>query len=331
MRVTAAGSLPGTDFAGALRAMGELLPELVPWPELPARGAESQMIGRTLGLMDGLDFDVQPAGWRLAHHRGRDQRRAAAQWRSDLDDAEEVLQGFSGELKIAVAGPWTLAACVERPRGDRLLADHGARRELADALAESATNLLAELRRRLPHVQPVLQVDEPSLIAVAEGSVPTASGFSRHRGVEEAELSQALAALARVEHPSVLHCCAPGSWLKLARSAGFDAVAIDATLHGGTTARDQLGAWLSEGRQLHAGVADTASRTVQMRAVQSRDQLVRAALDLLRPLEIEPEVLLRNVVMSTACGLAGWTPADASAQLQELREAASLVAEQLHR
>lgn len=41
MRVTAAGSLPGTDFAGALRAMGEQLPELLPWPELPARGVES--------------------------------------------------------------------------------------------------------------------------------------------------------------------------------------------------------------------------------------------------------------------------------------------------
>ena len=34
MRVTAAGSLPGTDFRGALSAMAEALPEVLPLPEL---------------------------------------------------------------------------------------------------------------------------------------------------------------------------------------------------------------------------------------------------------------------------------------------------------
>ena len=38
MRVTAAGSLPGDDFRGALTAMAEVLPEVLPLPELPARG-----------------------------------------------------------------------------------------------------------------------------------------------------------------------------------------------------------------------------------------------------------------------------------------------------
>lgn len=325
MRVTAAGSLPGTDFAGALRAMGEQLPELLPWPELPARGVESQLIGRTLGLIDGLSFDVQPAGWRLTQHSGREQRRATTQWRSDLDDAEEVLQDFSGEMKVALAGPWTLAAGIERPRGDRMIADHGARRELAEALHEAATGLLSELSRRLPQIRPVLQIDEPSLIAVADGAVPTASGFSRHRAVGEAELSHALAPLGGLDVATVLHCCAPGQWLKLARSAAFDAVAIDVRLFGGTASRDALGTWLGEGRQAHVGVVDTASC-----ALQGRDQLVTAALGLLRSVEIEPDSLAPRVVLGTACGMAGWMPSDVTAQLRELREAASLVAEHLH-
>ena len=41
MRVTAAGSLPGDDFRGALTAMTEVLPEVLPLPELPARGVGS--------------------------------------------------------------------------------------------------------------------------------------------------------------------------------------------------------------------------------------------------------------------------------------------------
>lgn len=68
MRVTAAGSLPGDDFRGALSAVAEALPELLPLPELPARGLASQMTGRALGLISGLGFDVQPAGWRLTSH-----------------------------------------------------------------------------------------------------------------------------------------------------------------------------------------------------------------------------------------------------------------------
>ena len=57
MRVTAAGSLPGDDFRGALAAMTEVLPEVLPLPELPARGVGSGMTGRALGIIDGLGFD----------------------------------------------------------------------------------------------------------------------------------------------------------------------------------------------------------------------------------------------------------------------------------
>ena len=45
--------------------------------------------------------------------------------RSDLDLLEEHAQGYSGRLKLSAAGPWTLAALMERPRGDRVLADSG--------------------------------------------------------------------------------------------------------------------------------------------------------------------------------------------------------------
>ena len=68
---------------------------------------------------------------------------------SDLDGLEEQAQEYAGALKVQVAGPWTLAATVERPRGDKVLADFGARRELAQALAEGLTSHVADVRRRL--------------------------------------------------------------------------------------------------------------------------------------------------------------------------------------
>ena len=42
--------------------MAEALPEVLPLPELPDRGVGSDMVGRALGLIDGLGFDLQPAG-----------------------------------------------------------------------------------------------------------------------------------------------------------------------------------------------------------------------------------------------------------------------------
>ncbi len=321
MRTTAAGSLPGTDFRGALVAMAETLPQILPWPELPARGIGSDMVGRALGLIQGLGFDLQPAGWRIIPGTSREHGTARARWRSDLDDAEELLQGFEGVIKVGLAGPLTLAASVERTTGDRLLADHGARRELAQALAEAVRVLRSDLARRLPGATVLVQIDEPSLVAVARGEVPTASGFSRHRAVDAPELAGALVPLA---NEAVLHCCAPGDWLPLARSAGFRVVSVDTRLFTTAPSLDRLGEWLAEGRALMAGVVDTSERVVR-----SPDALVREALRVLRPLELDATVLLERVDLSTACGLADWRQQDVVGQLDNLRRAAELVAERL--
>lgn len=323
MRVTAAGSLPGDDFRGSLAAMSEALPEILPWPELPGRGVGSDMVGRAVGLIGGLAFDLRPSGWRLTTGASAEHRRARAAWRRDLDDAEELLHGFDGVLKVGVAGPWTLAGSVERPRGDRLLADHGARREVAQALVDGIADVRADFARRLPGATLRVQVDEPLLIAVADGTLPTASGFSRHRAVDGPALAAALEPLAE---DSVLHCCAPGDWLPIARAAGFGTVAVDTRLFTSAASLDRLGQWLSDGRDLVAGVVDTSAGSEQ-----STDTLVTEALRVLRPLELEPGWVEQHVVLGTGCGLAGWQIREVRPQLAALRAAAPLLVEQLQR
>lgn len=193
---TGIGSWPGTDIAAVTRLTFGEFTDIPYLPELPDRGAAAGMIGRATAICSGLGFDLQPAGWRLTDGSGADHRRAAALLRQDLDTLEEVAQGYTGPVKLAVAGPITLAATVEKPRGDKVISDHGARRDLAQALAEGTAVLLHEVARRLPNVQPVLQVDEPMLPQVLAGQVATASGFGRHRRVDFPEVSAALEALA---------------------------------------------------------------------------------------------------------------------------------------
>src|SRR3546814_11704178 len=79
-----------------------------------------------------------------------DQRRARSLLAQDLDCVEELTQGFTCTLKTQLAVPWTMAALVEKPRGDKLLSDHGARRELPEAMTEGTIAHMADLPRRVP-------------------------------------------------------------------------------------------------------------------------------------------------------------------------------------
>src|SRR4051812_21108776 len=150
---TGVGSYPGEDFHEALKVvLGELAQDeqgLAHLPEVPGRGITAGMVGRGLAVMADLGADLQPAGWRLTDASGVDHRRARSLLAQDLDALEEQAQGFEGTLKVQVAGPWTLASTVEKPRGDRVLSDHGARRDLAQALAEGVRAHLAGLRRKV--------------------------------------------------------------------------------------------------------------------------------------------------------------------------------------
>ena len=67
---------------------------------------------------------------------------------------------------------------MERPRGDRVLADSGARRDLSQSLAEGLAQLVAELGRRLPDVESLIQLDEPMLPRCSAGTIATASGLA---------------------------------------------------------------------------------------------------------------------------------------------------------
>jgi signal transduction histidine kinase len=72
--------------------------DLVFVPELPARGIPAGMIGRSLAMLDGLDVDLQPAGWRLTTGESRDHRRARSLLAQDLDALEELLPASTAEL-----------------------------------------------------------------------------------------------------------------------------------------------------------------------------------------------------------------------------------------
>lgn len=312
---TGVGSMPGTDLDEVLRVVAGEVGDLPFVPELPARGPHAGMVGRGLAVLEGLDADLQPSGWRLGVGAGRDLRRARSTLAQDLDAAEEHFAALAGPVKVQVAGPLTLAAAVERPRGDKLLADHGARRELAESLAEGLRSHVRDVRRRFAGAEGVVvQVDEPGINAVLSGSVPTASGFSRHRTVHPPEADALLrtvaGAIASEGALPVVHSCAPDVPVALLAGAGFTAISFDAGL---ARPDDAWAEAFEQGVDLWPGVVPSTDAQITDADAWRRVETFFGRLG------FDEEAYGARTVVTPTCGLAGASPAWA-------RRALSLVA-----
>ncbi|MEQ7008048.1 methionine synthase [Actinopolymorpha sp. B17G11] len=334
---TGVGSLPFSDPSEAARVVLGELPDLPHLPELPGRGPGADMVGRACGLLVELAVDLQPAGWRLTTGEGLDQGRGRSMLAQDLDALEELAQGYSGPLKVQVAGPWTLAACVERPRGGRVLGDPGARRDVAQSLAEGLSGHLVEVRGRVPGAELVVQLDEPSLPSVLAGSVPTASGFSRYRTVEEYEVLELLrGVLDRVAGDGalpVVHSCAAGVPFDLLVRAGARGVSFDLS-RVRERDLDALGAAVDGGVALLVGAvpatrpasaagAATGAVTGGTGAGPSDSDVARSVTVLWRRLGFAADEAARGCVVTPSCGLAGADPAWARTAMALARDAAA--------
>jgi hypothetical protein len=355
---TGTGSLPGTDPAEAMRMIFGELPGLPHLAELPARGPGADLTGRTAALLVGLPVEISPTGWRFTARPGRDVSRARDLLAADLDALEEVAEGYTGPLKLAVCGPWTLAATIELARSqDPALADAGAVADLASSLAEGVRTHLAQVRKRVPGATLVLQLDEPALPAVLAGQVPTASGLNRLPAPDEstaqARLRDVLAA-GRVF--TVVHCCGAPAPLRIIKDAGAGGVGCDLSL---LRARDTeaLAEAAEAGLGIFAGAvparppAGTAG-TALAGAADGTDDASRAPAAGLPPARSVAErvgglwhrmgwpVSRRDggpaagragvsaqVVITPACGLAGAPPGYAREALARCREAARLLPE----
>ncbi|HKJ12446.1 MAG TPA: methionine synthase [Ornithinimicrobium sp.] len=316
--VSGIGSWPGTDARTTLLTLREELtgepgdgvagmPYL---PELADRGPGADMLGRTAHLLVDLPVDLQPQGWRLTSRPGRDAQRSASWWREDLDELAEVFSGWTGRLKLQVVGPWTLASELWLPKGERVLSDAGAVRDLAASLSAGIDDHLTRVQHLLPQASLVLQIDEPGLPRVLRGQVPSASGYRRLESPDAdyaAALLRGQTTAARQAGAAVtlIHCCAdrpPLSVLREGAPGGLavDIVSLDAATWESVAMAVEVGTGLVAGAM--APDADPASYR------EAHDLLV----DRWRRVGL-PLAALAQVGVTPACGLAGTSPRQALA------------------
>lgn len=345
--------MPGTSPAEAIAVVLGELPDLPYLPELPGRGPGADLIGRTAALLVDMPVETTTRGWRLAERRGRDLGRADGLMSADLDALEEAATGYQGAFKLQVCGPWTLAAALELTRSvESALADDGATGDLIASLAEGVAGHVAAVRRRLPGATIILQLDEPGLPGVLAGSVPSASGLYRLAPIEEQVASEGLRQVLRAAGTSALvHCCAPEVPFRCITSAGADAVSLDLGLLRrneenavGEASEAGIGLFLgavppvlaagrgAAGRAAAGGAANGAAGggrpgATAPSAEDAARQTAAAVIRLWRRIGLAPGSLTEQVVVTPACGLAGASPARASAVLTQCQAAARLIPE----
>jgi Cobalamin-independent synthase, Catalytic domain len=337
--------MPGEDPMEAARVVAGELPDLPHLAELPGRGPGADITGRAAALLVDIPVELAgPRGWRIAERPGRDLRRARSMMSSDLDAMEEVLDGYAGLVKVQLAGPWTLAATIEQPHSlNPALADPGLVADLASSLAEGAAAHVAEIAKRVPKAAILVQLDEPALPAVLHGAVPTPSGLSRVRAVEdEAARDRLHEVIAATRQYTVVHCCARDLPFGLIMSAAADGVSFDPTLlrrgdFDGFAEAAEAGLGLLIGALPTTGPRESTAGSPGAARRSGRDErerptpadTARIVRDLWRKMDLPAAQCAPQVVITPACGLAGASPKQARDALRWCREAANVLPEMM--
>lgn len=201
VRATGLGPWPGQQIPEALtRIRGELGdPHISYLPELADRGYQASLLARSLAALEGLSADGTAAGWRLRGGYAAEGDAARSLLASDINVLADCVGQESGlapgALKLRLLGPLSLAASTYLTKGERVLSDPGARRDLAEAQRAGLPGLLKVLGQALPGARLIIQLEEPLLLKVAQGQIPTSSGYRTIRAVARHELLALLTSL----------------------------------------------------------------------------------------------------------------------------------------
>ena len=321
---TGVGSWPGTDAREAAATIVGELPDLAHLPELPGRGAGSDMVGRASALLVDMQLDTTTRGYRLGPRPGAVARRAFDLLRTDLDALEEAWEatGSSGTgrvVKVQAIGPLSLAAQVELMNGHRILTDSGAVRDLSESLAEGLATHAAEVGTRLG-AEVVVQLDEPLVPEVLAGTLRGASVLNTVRALPEPEALHILDTVITAQPgPVLIHSCASRPPLSFLRGSAAAAVGFDVTTIG-TRDLDAVGELLDSGKILALGLVPTTEPTTP----PTWRQLAEPGVRLVDRLGFGRRTLAERIVVTPACGLG-------AASLGWSRRALELTSEIAHR
>ena len=274
-------------------------------------------MGLTTGILPGINVDAGPRSWVLSTRPQLRTRRIWDRVEADLDQCEQAWGTRIDAVKIQVAGPWTLSASIELSNGHRALTDTGALRDLTESLIAGIQEYSADVRARFD-TEVYVQLDEPLLAQVRDGSLPGTSQFDEIPSINDVDLGERLAGvIERAEVRYLNQTGYPPLW-KVAQVAGVETCQVTLDTVRGSEQYDGIGHALAAGMRVGLGMT---------RAGDDRDPR-HLAVDVARmwdELGLDRTLLTHAVDVHPRGGLANCTLLDAAAALRTARTVADML------
>ena len=309
------GELPGASIIAAADIVAGETGDLRQLPILPARGVD--VVGLTTGILPGINVDAGPRSWVLSTRPQLRTRRIWDRVEADLDQCEQAWGMRIDAVKIQVAGPWTLSASIELSNGHRALTDTGALRDLTESLIAGIQEYSADVRARFD-TEVYVQLDEPLLVQVRDGSLPGTSQFDEIPSINDVDLGERLAGvIERAEVRYLNQTGYPPLW-KVAQVAGVETCQVTLDTVRGSEQYDGMGHALAAGMRVGLGMT---------RAGDDRDPR-HLAVDVARmwdELGLDRTLFTHAVDVHPRGGLANCTLLDAAAALRTARMVAEML------
>ncbi|WP_444230079.1 hypothetical protein [Corynebacterium durum] len=309
------GELPGASIIAAADIVAGETGDLRQLPILPARGVD--VVGLTTGILPGINVDAGPRSWVLSTRPQLRTRRIWDRVEADLDQCEQAWGTRIDAVKIQLAGPWTLSASIELSNGHRALTDTGALRDLTESLIAGIQDYSADVRARFD-TEVYVQLDEPLLGQVRDGSLPGTSQFDEIPSINDVDLGERLAGVTeRAEVRYLNQTGYPPLW-KVAQVAGVETCQVTLDTVRGSEQYDGMGHALAAGMRVGLGMT---------RAGDDRDPR-HLAVDVARmwdELGLDRTLLTHAVDVHPCGGLANCTLLDAAAALRTARTVADML------
>ena len=309
------GELPGASIIAAADIVAGETGDLRQLPILPARGVD--VVGLTTGILPGINVDAGPRSWVLSTRPQLRTRRIWDRVEADLDQCEQAWGTRIDAVKIQLAGPWTLSASIELSNGHRALTDTGALRDLTESLIAGIQEYSADVRARFD-TEVYVQLDEPLLGQVRDGSLPGTSQFDEIPSINDVDLGERLAGVTeRAEVRYLNQTGYPPLW-KVAQVAGVETCQVTLDTVRGSEQYDGMGHALAAGMRVGLGMT---------RAGDDRDPR-HLAVDVARmwdELGLDRTLLTHAVDVHPCGGLANCTLLDAAAALRTARTVADML------
>jgi len=314
-RATGIGSLPHGNVADALEAVFRDCPALPYWPQLPGVSSAERMNEQAAAGLPGLR--IEDGSLRLVQDEAffeEVERLLAACEAGDASYAalpteaaagfqpfiEEVTRRGCPEAKGQIAGPITVGMAIKGEDGNPILYN--------DVLRDVLTRFLnlrvrwQADRIRQAGARPVVFVDEPFL----------ASFGTPFFGWDKEQVQETLGAVTAGAETSGSHCCSNTEWSIFlsgpVRVVSFDAYEFAENF---LVYRDDIRAFLERGGTIAWGIVPTDPDAVAAATVDSLHERLASHLEKVEAIGFTRERVLRQSLITPACGL-GTRPTEAA-------------------